>query len=47
MPCLTLPKAVREAGEILADSASDEAALLNGLRDYLGRKTEEVRALVN
>ena len=44
VPWLTLPKAIRETDELLADSIGTEASLLNGLRAYLARRSEEARA---
>ena len=46
VPWLTLPQAIRETDELLADLTGAEAALLKGLRDYLTGRTEEARAIV-
>ena len=46
VPWLALPKAIRETDELLAGSIGDEAALLRGLRNYLGRRVEEAKAMI-
>ena len=46
VPWLALPKAIRETDELLVGSIGDEAALLRGLRNYLGRRVEEAKAMI-
>ena len=46
VPWLTLPQAIRETDELLAGQTGAEAVLLRGLRDYLGRRIEETKAIV-
>ena len=46
VPWLTLPQAMRETDELLADSTGVEAVLLKDLREYLTGRTEEARAIV-
>ena len=46
VPWLTLPAAIRETDELMADSTGAEALRLEGLREYLSRETEDARAMM-
>ena len=47
VPWLTLAGAIRKADELLAGLTCTEASLLKGLRDYLVRRSEEARAMMD
>ena len=46
VPWLTLPKAIRETDELLADSEGGEATLMTDLRHYLIGRAEEAKTIV-
>ena len=46
VPWVTLPKAIRETDDLLAASFGAETSLLNGLRDYLLKRSEEAITLI-
>ena len=46
VPWVTLPKAIRETDDLLADSSGAERSLLNGLRDYLVKRAEAAITLI-
>ena len=46
VPWLTLPRAIRETDDLLADSTGGEAALLKGLREYLVNRSEEAEMIM-
>ena len=46
VPWLTLPAAIRETDESMADSTGVDALRLEDLREYLSRKSEDARAMM-
>ena len=46
VPWVTLLKAIRETDDLLAASVGAETSLLNGLRDYLVKRSEEVITMI-
>ncbi len=46
VPWVTLPKAIRETDDLLAASVGAETSLLNGIRDYLIKRSEEAIAMI-
>ena len=46
VPWFALPEAIRETDELLSGLTGNEAAMLRGLRNYLGRRVEEAKAMI-
>ena len=47
VPWLTLPKAIKEADDLIADASPNERKLLVGLREYLRERAENANTLVS